>query len=492
MQTLCAWLWSWRGLCGLALWALWPQLALAQEAEESAVETAPEPAGKGPPTAAELLAILQSAPRRPVTVALVVDADSGAVVLDHGASRPIYPASVTKLFSTAAALRSLGPDKVLLTEVRASLQKGGAVDTLVLVGGGDPTLAAADLDQLAQAVRRKGIARVGKLLVDATLFDDRLPKAFDEKQTDAAFRAPVGALQVDVSTLSVVVKPAKAGQPPQVTVTPACGDAVTVRNDARTVAGRKGGVSVTTRAAGKQTEVVVTGSIGAGAAAVFSGRRRVTDSAVFAAGVFRAALERAGVQVQGATAWGKSPAELAVVAERASPSVAKIAATTNKVSQNQYAETLFKLVGATQGGAPSTADKSEAGLKKALADLQIRWANGTIGNGSGLYHAHRVSAQAVVDLLRGMAADAKLAPVWKASLAVGGKDGTLKARLRGGATEGHVFAKTGTLDDVVGLAGYAEGSKHRYVFALFFNDLKGGAPAYRAVHDRLLRRLLAE
>jgi D-alanyl-D-alanine carboxypeptidase/D-alanyl-D-alanine-endopeptidase (penicillin-binding protein 4) len=96
----------------------------------------------------------------------------------------------------------------------------------------------------------------------------------------------------------------------------------------------------------------------------------------------------------------------------------------------------------------------------------------------------------VVELLRGMARDTNAGPIWRATLAIGGKDGTLRGRLHGPATQGRVFAKTGTLDDVVALAGYAEGPHRNYVFALFFNEVRAPAGIYRAVHDRLLRRLL--
>ncbi len=135
-------------------------------------------------------------------------------------------------------------------------------------------------------------------------------------------------------------------------------------------------------------------------------------------------------------------------------------------------------------------EKAAESVRKALDGLEIRWEGVRIANGSGLYHADQVTARAVVDLLRAMARDPK-GREFRASLAVGGVDGTLRGRLKGPDTQGKVFAKTGTLDDVSGLAGYAENGDKSYVFAFFFNGLKTGPGPLRGLQDRMLRRLLA-
>ena len=462
-----------------------------EESAEVAAPLADTPPASGVATAAELKAILQNAPGHPQAVGLILDAETGAVVMDLDSRVLVYPASVTKIFTTAAALRLLPPDRVLVTEVRASPLHDGTVDTLALVGAGDPTMAAGDFARLAEAVAAKGVRRIGKLVIDATLFDDKLPKGFEEKQTDAAYRAPVGALQADVSTLSVAVRPAAVGMPPSVEVLPACADAVVIRNEARTVKAGKDALAVTTRVSGRRTEVVVTGTIASSRKVIGSGRRRVADASYFAAGIFQAQLQKRGIEIKGGpVAFAKVPADLTVMTSRNSAPLAKIATTTNKVSQNQYAETLFKLVGLQAGGAPSTAEKSEAGVRQALESLGLHWQGGKIANGSGLYHANQVTALAVVELLRGMAKDKAVGAIFRETLAIGGRDGTLRGRMHDPATQGRVFAKTGTLDDVVALAGYAESPQRRYVFALFFNRVRGPASVLRAVHDRLLKRLL--
>ena len=462
------------------------------DAQEPAGATDPSSKAAAVPTtgdlSADLKALLQGATGKSAPfVALVVEAASGKVVLDRDSTKVVYPASVAKLFTTAAAVRTLDLDKKPATEVRLVGKPGDA--ELHVLGSGDPTMALAHWSKLAQAVHQHGVQKVRRLVIDAAVFDDKLPKGFDEKQTDAAYRAPIGGIMVDASTLTVSVRPGAVGQPPVVTVSPDAGNAVVVVNQAMTAAGKGSTLAILTRPAGRATEVVVQGQLSVKAKPIGSGRRRVTDASFFAAWVFRRLLEKQGIAVAGEPHFGKAGVG-DVVARHQHHDWRAIVAVTNKQSHNGYAETLFKQVGLATGGAPSTSEKSSEGVRKALDGLDIHWEGVKLGNGSGLYHADQVTARAVVDLLRAMARDGKGAE-FRRSLAVGGVDGTLRGRLKGADTQGKVFAKTGTLDDVSGLAGYAESGDKAYVFAFFFNGLKTGPGPLRALQDKMLRRLLA-
>ncbi len=468
---------------------LWLLLALALP--QALAHADPAPVEKKSSLADDLRALLLSAAGKPVAVALIIDAKTGEVIVDLDSKKLIYPASVEKMFSTAAILRAMPADATLTTEVRATPVKSGSVATLAVIGAGDPTMQAVDLGKLADQIRAKGIVRVDRLLIDIGVFDDKLPRGFDEKATDAAFRAPVGALQVDASALAVSVRPGPLGQPPIVEISPSCSDAVVLVNEGETVKGKKSTLGVSTRDKGKLTEVLVKGVISVGSKGIGSGKRRVADSNYFAAAVLKDALKKRGVEVRGVTVFAKAPGDLEVIATRSSPKLQAIVSVTNKISHNQFAETLYKLNAVAGGQIPATAEHAETAIRKSLSALEIHWNGTVLGNGSGLYHASKVSAQTVVDLLRGMAKD-PAGTNWKASLAVGGVDGTLRARMHDPATQAKVFAKTGTLDDVVGLAGYADGPQKSYVFALFYNQIKGGPAPYRAIHDRVMKRLLTQ
>jgi D-alanyl-D-alanine carboxypeptidase/D-alanyl-D-alanine-endopeptidase (penicillin-binding protein 4) len=108
------------------------------------------------------------------TGALAVDLRSGTILLDRNSTMPLRPASVEKLAVTYAALRVLGPGYRFRTEVRSAGRRTGSTwhGNLVLVGGGDPSLALADVDRLARGIARTGIRYVdGRVLGDETRFD---------------------------------------------------------------------------------------------------------------------------------------------------------------------------------------------------------------------------------------------------------------------------------------------------------------------------------
>ena len=434
-----------------------------------------------------LRSILTGVGGKVTAVATIVDLATGEVVLDLDGKKLVHPASVAKLFSTAAVMKTLPADKAFVTDVRASAIKNGEVATLALVGSGDPTMFATDYAKLAAEVQKKGVTKIAKLVIDATVFDDKLPKGFDEKQTDAAFRAPIGGLQCEAGTVHAAVKPGAVGEAPLVEVGPAAGDAVVVVNEAKTVAGKKDALTIVTRPNGRVTEVVVQGTIAVAHKAIGSGRRRVADGSFYAGWVFQQALLKRGIAVPAPT-FAKAP-ELAVIASRKSPTLQEIVSVTNKHSHNGYAETMFRQTAAGQGQVPVTNEKAEAAVRKTLETLQIRWNGSVLGNGSGLYHADKVTTQTVVDLLRAMHKDPAGAN-WRATLPIAGVDGTLRGRMHDPQTQGKVQAKTGTLDDVVGLAGYAQAGEKTYVFAVFYNGIKSGPGADRGAVDRMLKRLL--
>jgi D-alanyl-D-alanine carboxypeptidase/D-alanyl-D-alanine-endopeptidase (penicillin-binding protein 4) len=138
------------------------------------------------------------------TTALVVDVRSGAVVFESNASTPLRPASVEKLPVALAALRLLGPGYRFRTEVAgAGVRRGRVWDGhLFLVGGGDPTLATADIERLARRIRSRGIRLVaGRVLGDESRFDSRRDATGWKAGFAGIESRPLSALSVDGTRL---------------------------------------------------------------------------------------------------------------------------------------------------------------------------------------------------------------------------------------------------------------------------------------------------
>lgn len=383
----------------------------------------------------------------------------GREVASHRADVPLNPASVTKVFTAALALATLGADATVETRVVAT-GRGERRPVLAVVGSGDPMLTSEHLREMAACVRDAGIGQVARLVVDTGPFNhDALPPAYDRKDTDAPYRAGVGGLQVDFNRLVVTVTPGKPGAPPEVRVDPASAY-VRVVNEARTARRpprrRRQSLGVTTGPDPRGGLTVrVTGTMTTRGPVVVA--KRVPNPATHAGFVFRAALEAAGVRVEGGPEIGRAPEGGLLLCRHRSPAVRDMLVPMLKESQNQVAESLLRLCGAAKSPGRPVGFREGAEVLRAFLTREVGLdpAHARFTNGSGLYDANAVTARAVVRLLDTLRKDDWFRPAL-AALPVAGVDGTLKNRLKKTPWRGRLRAKTGTLDGVVTLAGTAD------------------------------------
>ena len=190
--------------------------------------------------------------------------------------------------------------------------------------------------------------------------------------------------------------------------------------------------------------------------------------AYYAAARLRYLLKRSSVRVSAKVS--VAPAATTVtptLAVHVSPPIADIISITNHPSDNFYAETLLKLLGARAGTGGSTA----SGITAAQAFLRTLGVQATMRDGSGLSRADHVSPHQIVRLLAGMAGRPE-ADAFRASLAAPGEWGTLQHRMTHTAARGACRAKTGTLIGVSALSGYCfDTAGHTIVFSLIENGV---------------------
>jgi len=140
--------WAAAGILALA-----PAFLLAASKDASA---APKRRVTHPPTLEEILASTARrapAPSSGVSIS-IADLDTGAPIFEKNAASPQTIASVTKMFSTAAALHFLGPDYKFKTTLwrRGDVQGGLLVGSLLVVGGGVPNISGRFYDDNYNAV----------------------------------------------------------------------------------------------------------------------------------------------------------------------------------------------------------------------------------------------------------------------------------------------------------------------------------------------------
>lgn len=406
---------------------------------------------------------------------LVVDLQTGARLYEKNPDLGLNPASNVKLVTTAAALALLGPEHRYVTRVYVDkgALKGRVVDgDLYLKGGGDPSLVTGDLYQLASDLRALGITKVtGGLVLDNTAFDrDELPPAFDQKDELAAFRAPGGAMAINFGTYVVLARPgAGEGDAAHVAIDPPV-PSIRLRSTATTAPGARNQLKL---AIGQDRDgaidVVVEGTIGKDAAPT-EYRYPVARPTEYAGEVFRLVLKQRGITV------AKPGIRLAAAPENGerialvrSQPLSVLVRAVNKLSNNYVAEHILKTL---DDHAPATFAGGLARVRAWLDAIAVPSAGLVLGNGSGLYDANRISAAQLVHLLGAVHRDFRYGADFLASLPIAGVDGTLRNRMQEGRATRFVRAKTGSLDGVVTLSGYAGAvGRPPLAFAILFNDL---------------------
>jgi len=163
-------------------------------------------------------------------------------------------------------------------------------------------------------------------------------------------------------------------------------------------------------------------------------------------------------------------AEPRILVTTFSPPLATIAAVLMKVSQNLYAETLVKALGASAGEVGTTAAGRRL-MRKTLTAWGIPEDAYVISDGSGLSRSNYVSAEMITAILARMYRDPRHRDEFAATLPIAGKDGTIASRMRRTLAEGNATAKTGSIANVRSLSGYVRTKDgETLVFSIIAND----------------------
>lgn len=419
----------------------------------------------------------------------VLDLQTGKVLYERGAEVPLNPASNAKLVTTSTALSLLGPQHRYSTRVycRDDGRKGSVIDgNLYVKGSGDPDLVTGDLYELAARLRAQGIKKItGGVVIDASAFDaDELPPGFDQKTEMASYRAPSGATAVNFNTFVIRARPGdNVGDPVVARVQPPL-SYLDLEIDASTASGHRRRLWTEVEHKKDRVRLVLHGTTGVDAGAE-SFRYPVGDPSRYAGEVMTMALKDAGIKVGRRTPKaGKVPRTADLVEAHRSQPLSVLIRSVNKFSNNFMAEQILKTL---DDHAPATFAGALARVRGHVASLGVSPEGLLLGNGSGLYDTNRVSPAQMTALLRSVHADFRIRADFLASLAVMGVDGTTRSRLAETSSAGWLRVKTGTLDGISALSGYAGASDRKpIVFSILMNDLPGGGTSKaREVQNRI-------
>jgi D-alanyl-D-alanine carboxypeptidase/D-alanyl-D-alanine-endopeptidase (penicillin-binding protein 4) len=422
----------------------------------------------------------------------VIEARTGRVFFETRGQVLMDPASNQKVLATTTALMRLGADWRFRTELTGPEPgpDGVIAGDVVLRGSGDPTVTAVDLDAMASALVRRGVRSIaGAVIADPRRLGADEPVVGDDgAEDDAGADDPTSAaplsklsprvpLVVNHGLISIQVRPGtEAGARAEVTTMPADPSFV-IHDNVRTKPRGRPRVSVRLSASGSRIQIDLDGRVTLGHPGLVL-RRRVTQQALYAAALMRAALGAAGIAVRDDARVEAAPPHrpgraTPLLALHESAPLAVLLRKINKDSENDYAERVLESAGAEVYGGPPTADKGVRLLREVIGELGLSPASYVPRNGSGLGHANRITADAMSALLRALYLDPRVGPELLQSLSVGGVDGTTRNRFKGTLAAERVRAKTGTLAGKSCLSGLVGDGPDVLAFSILVEGLHG-------------------
>jgi D-alanyl-D-alanine carboxypeptidase/D-alanyl-D-alanine-endopeptidase (penicillin-binding protein 4) len=472
------------------------------------------------PTAAlpgELQKLLDEPGLRGSATALhVVRLRDGHVIYSQRPDELLVPASTIKLFTTATALATLGPDFRFKTDIYGPEPVNGVIeDDIRLKGYGDPWLVPEKLWYLANRLKYKGVEEIrGNIMVDESYFEGTLIAAGSEQDTSSsAYMAPSGALSVGFNAILVhILASDTAGKPAKLRVEPES-DYSVIHGEVETVSQGRSSISVEVEPGDHQSIIKVSGRISQSdrARAYW---RRIHHSGIHTGSAFKHMLETMGIRVTGkvliapastppigpppAPESASSTAEASTeepttaspeestapltaepLVSMNSPRLADIIEKVNKYSNNFMAAQVARVVGAEVTQSAGTWGKAESAILAFLKDeVKVTGPTPTIKNASGLHDVNRVTARQVCELLGYMQNQPRMRTEFRNSLAVAGGTGTLETRMHEGTANLLLRGKTGTLSIASALSGYAttrDGDE--LCFAMITNHFQNGIQA---------------
>ena len=447
----------------------------------------------------------------------VISMTDGSKVYERNGDKLFTPASNMKIYTTGVALDLLGVDYRWRTSVYANSQpdaSGRVSGDLILYGRGAPDLVAISKDEnrgslakLADDLYARGVRSVsGNIVGDESYFrGDPLGDGWQWTDLQWYFGAEASALSINGNEVDINFVPAsKAGE--SIVRTSDTEGYVTVQNRMSVATDSSAQSTIGVHRGLSDNNIEVWGEFAPGSKG-FGARLSVHKPALWAAKLFGRALKTRGIRVDGQTLSRDSrvpqsqrfdPAHSVELAFVQSEPMSEIAKKTNKESNNLFAELILRTLGRERGEMSVSREAmgrergdDEAGLAVIRLWLERAGISVTrlaLHDGSGLSRLDLVTPETSARFLLSLS-KTNVGPVFRDSLPIAGRDGTLAGRLK--TVTDSVSAKTGALTYDNSLSGYLTTSKGQlFTFSIMCNDQTGSVNSIRLI-DQIVTLLTA-
>ena len=406
--------------------------------------------------------------------------DSGASIYSYHKHKPLTPASNSKIYTSGAALLSLGLDYKFETII---YRKG---NNLFIKGNGDPNFSLNNLDSLAKLISLS-FETIDTLIADESTFDsNQFGPGWMWDEGHWWHAAPVSALSLNDNCVNFFVQPQTIGKPISLKIVPNT-RYVKIINNAFTVDDSLDLKKFLINRDWKNQTNTFT-MLGNKVQSSFTDtlKRNIHNPALFTATVFAERLNHYKIPIKHIKI-GKTPKDAIAHFKHLSKPLLQINQEMMYESDNLTAEIIIKAIGSLDS-LPGNWETGLKTIKSILVDsVKIDTSKIKLADGSGLSRYNLSSAHNFTHFLDYMY-QSQYKDSFVSSMPFGGSKGTLKERLIEIGPD--IRAKTGSLSGVSCLSGYIFSKRYGpLAFSILINGYTGSSLPYKQLQDKIVTLL---
>lgn len=392
---------------------------------------------------------------------VIVNLNSGQILYQRNPERTYIPASILKLFTSAAALIYFGADYTFSTSLLGDpehINDGVLSGNITLKLSGDPSLSQENLSQLLTQLKTNHHINTiaGDFVIDTSIFNPEKPygPGWMVEDTYYAYGTRLSPIILDQNQINLVIEAnGTAGKPAVIDMKSPANDLIPLTNTATT--GDKNADCKIKQQTATDNAVTISGCIALNTNAITKDLA-IRDPLAYSEQLISQLLARQDIQLTGhITTTGKTPGKSSQLASITSSPLSQLVTTILKDSNNLFADAIFLKIGNIHAKSGGDWKASAQAVKQILREaLALDLTESVIVDGSGLSRYNLLSPTQIGQLLTWIYHDFQDRDEFMAALPLAGKDGTLEDYPLNGNLPGYFRAKTGSMSGVINLAGY--------------------------------------
>lgn len=438
----------------------------------------------------------------------ILDASTGKTIKEYNSELALIPASTMKIVTTSAALGILGKDYTYKTKFYnptfTDSAKQKTLSILYIKGSGDPSFNSAyfnDNDSsfmisLVKKLKTAGIKKItGNVIVDNTYFENKIPDTWIWSDIGNYFGAAPNGLSYRDNKFSVYLNSGSLNSEAElIDVKP-----LFYKNLLK--------INTNVKSSGTEDDAFVYGDPYSYSTRKISGtippnKKNYEVEAMaplphlFFAYELSQALQKNNLQDPWNYFNDTDNKEMTYSTDKLiyahiSPTLEKIIYYTNVKSNNHYAESLLKTLGAAKSGKQGTTTNGIIAVENYWKDRGIDISGLHMADGSGLSRANTITTKIQATILSKIYRDSLMYSAFNASLPIAGKNGSMTSLCKGTFAEGNMRAKTGYINRARGYCGYVKTkSGKELAFSVLFNNYDCSPKEMKLKIEKLLVALV--